>query len=282
VVDDGSTDATSDIARVWARRDRRVSLVQQPNRGVAAARNAGLAASGDSAEYILFLDADDCLEPSALAIMAGYLDRHPEVGMAHCGYTLVDDQGRRMESSGEPWTPRWVPSGRWLRKLGPGEPDTPFVSVFCLAAIVPSLALIRRSAYDLTPGWDEAFGQPFEDTNLFLHLALATRIQHIAEPLVRHRRHSAQSTTDLVRLGSQERKLYERWRDPAGLPEAHRDTLRAAWRFRERRLIPAYAIEGARRYVRQRKPAPALRFLAGAARSWLASHLRELRPPRFR
>jgi GT2 family glycosyltransferase len=221
-----------------------------------------------AAEYVLFLDSDDCLEPSALEVMTGYLDRRPEIGMAHCGYALVDGQGRRMESGGEPWTPRWVPSGRWIRKLGPDEPDTPFVSVFCLAAIVPSLALIRRSAYCLTPGWDEEFGQPFEDTDLFLHVALVSRIHHLAEPLVRHRRHGSQSTADLDKLAGQEQRLYERWRDPVGLTEAQRETVHSAWRFRERRLIPAQAIHAARRYMREGRPLLALRFLAGAARRW--------------
>jgi glycosyltransferase involved in cell wall biosynthesis len=276
VVDDGSTDGSADIAADWAGRDARVRLMRQANRGVAAARNAGFAVSDAAAEYLLFLDADDCLEASALEVMTGYLDRHPRVGMAHCAYTLVDDQGRRLESDGEPWTPRWVPSGRWLRKLDPEEPDTPFVSVYCLAAIVPSLALIRRSAYRLTPGWDEGFGQPFEDTNLFLHLALVSGIHHVPEPLVRHRRHGRQSTADLDRLAAQERRLYERWRDPLDLPEAQRETVRSARRFRERRLVPAYAFEAARRYVRQRQPLLALRFVAGAARIWLTSHVREI------
>ena len=268
VVDDGSTDGSADIAADWARRDARVTLLRQPNRGVAAARNAGFAASSAAAEYLLFLDADDCLEASMLELMTSYLDRHPGVGMAHCGYTLVDGQGRRMESDGEPWTPRWVPSGRWIRKLEPDEPDTPFVSVFCLAAIVPSLALIRRSAYSLTPGWDEAFGQPFEDTNLFLHIALVSRIHHIAEPLVRRRHHGGQSTADLDALAGQERKLYERWRNPIGVTDAQRETVRSARWFREHRLIPAQATKAARRYLRERRPLLALRFLAGAARRW--------------
>jgi GT2 family glycosyltransferase len=268
VVDDGSTDGSADIAAEWARRDARVRLLRQANSGVAAARNAGFAASHAAAEYLLFLDADDCLEASALEVMTGYLDRHPGIGMAHCGYTLVDGQGRRVESGGEPWTPRWVPSGRWLRKLDPDEPDTPFVSVFCLAAIVPSLALIRRSAYCRTPGWDEEFGQPFEDTNLFLHVALVSRIHHVAEPLVRRRRHGGQSTADLDRLAGQEQKLYERWRDPTGLTETQSETLRSAWWFREHRLIPAQATRAARRYLRERRPLLALRFLAGGARRW--------------
>jgi glycosyltransferase involved in cell wall biosynthesis len=268
VVDNGSADATGDIAAEWARRDGRVSVLRHADRGVARGRNSGLAAADAGSEYLLFLDADDCLEEPALEVMSGYLDRHTDVGMAHCGYTLVDGQGRRLESDGQPWTPRWVPSGRWLRKLAPDEPDTPFVSVFCLAAIVPSLALIRRSAYRLTPGWDEEFGQCFEDTNLFLQLALVTRIHHIAEPLVRHRRHGRQATADLDRLASQERKLYERWRDPDGLTEAQMETVRSARRFRERKLVPAQAFEAAGRYARERRPLLALRFLAGGARRW--------------
>ena len=278
VVDDGSTDGSADVADGWARRDTRVQLVRQTTRGVAAARNAGFAASHTAAEYLLFLDADDCLEPSALEVMTEHLDRHPDVGMTHCAYTLIDAQGRRLQSGAEPWTPRWVPSRRWVRKLDPDEPDTPFVSVFCLAAIVPSLALLRRSTYCLTPGWDEGFGQPFEDTNLFLHVALVGRIEHIPRPLVLHRRHGLQSTADLDRLAAQERRLYERWRQPAGLEEAQRETVRSAWRFRERRLVPAYAIEAARRYLRQRRPLLALRFLANAARVWVTSYVREVGP----
>src|SRR5262249_2614238 len=106
VVDDGSGDGTAAIAEAWAKPDARVHVVRQPRRrAVAAARNAGLRAADADAPYLLFLDADDCLEPTALAVLAGYLDDRPGVGMAHCAYTLIDGQGHPLESSGEPWTP---------------------------------------------------------------------------------------------------------------------------------------------------------------------------------
>ncbi|HXX03137.1 MAG TPA: glycosyltransferase [Xanthobacteraceae bacterium] len=74
VVDDGSTDGTSDILRRYS--DRRLTVIHQKNGGVSAARNAGLAAV--RAPYVFFLDADDMLAPSALSRMASTLDQNPD------------------------------------------------------------------------------------------------------------------------------------------------------------------------------------------------------------
>src|SRR5205823_14869630 len=72
-VDDGSEDRTGEIAQSFP-----VRYVRQENRGLPAARNAGLAlARGD---LIAFLDDDDVLPPTKLGAQARYLDEHPEVG----------------------------------------------------------------------------------------------------------------------------------------------------------------------------------------------------------
>ena len=67
IVDDGSTDATADVVRSFE--DPRVRLISQANRGVSAARNAGIAAA--AGDHIGFVDSDDLWLPGdAEAAMA--------------------------------------------------------------------------------------------------------------------------------------------------------------------------------------------------------------------
>jgi CDP-glycerol glycerophosphotransferase len=63
MVDDGSTDASAEIARGFAARDERFTLLTQANGGLSAARNTGLPHA--TGEYLAFLDSDDVLPPDA-------------------------------------------------------------------------------------------------------------------------------------------------------------------------------------------------------------------------
>ena len=67
LVDDGSTDASSLICDRYSSTDPRFVTLHQPNRGVSAARNAGINMA--QGEYVMFLDSDDVLLPYALETM---------------------------------------------------------------------------------------------------------------------------------------------------------------------------------------------------------------------
>ena len=67
-VNDGSTDGSAAILDDYARRDKRFLIIAQPNGGLSAARNTGLAAA--TGEYMLFLDSDDWVEPTMLKQLA--------------------------------------------------------------------------------------------------------------------------------------------------------------------------------------------------------------------
>lgn len=66
-VDDGSTDETPHILRRIAQRDARLIVLTQPNRGVAAARNAAIERA--TGTYIQFCDSDDRLTPDSTRVL---------------------------------------------------------------------------------------------------------------------------------------------------------------------------------------------------------------------
>lgn len=89
LVDDGSADSSGLVACDFARRDRRVRLLRQPNGGQASARNAGLDLA--RGEFVAFVDADDWLEPTMCEAM---LNRIGGYDVAMCNYWGVDTEGR--------------------------------------------------------------------------------------------------------------------------------------------------------------------------------------------
>ena len=273
LVDDGSSDGSADAAADAGGGDPRVRIRRQPNRGVAAARNAGFAASSPASRYLLFLDADDLLDPAMLATAVGYLDAHSGVGLLHVGHTCVDAEGRPLppDRGGVGPTVRRVPHGLGVRALRPTEPVTPFAALFGLCWIVPSVVVMRRSVYERTPGFDESFGHVYEDADLFLQMALRAPAHYLPEPLVRYRRHPSQSTRSADHVNAQERKLRAKWRRPAGLTREQRAVVEAAWRFVEGRVVPAAGMRAAARHLARLEPLRAARFVGGAARRYAAS-----------
>lgn len=65
LVDDGSTDGSGALCDRFAKRDKRIKVLHKENGGLSSARNAGVGIA--AGEYILFLDGDDCLLPSAVS-----------------------------------------------------------------------------------------------------------------------------------------------------------------------------------------------------------------------
>ena len=66
LVNDGSTDASAEVAEAYARRDSRFVVVHKENGGLSDARNAGM--EHVSGEWVLFLDPDDFFHPQLIAL----------------------------------------------------------------------------------------------------------------------------------------------------------------------------------------------------------------------
>lgn len=74
LVDDGSTDMSKQFCDVFAKKDPRVKVIHQANRGLSGARNAGLElATGD---FVTFVDSDDSVQPYLVELLLGLCTQH--------------------------------------------------------------------------------------------------------------------------------------------------------------------------------------------------------------
>ena len=94
IFDNGSSDGSTEIIARYARHEQ-VAAFWQDNIGLSRTNN--LAIRRSRGQYVLRLDADDYLHPNALELLAGTLDRRPDVGLVFPDYFLVDADGKVLE-----------------------------------------------------------------------------------------------------------------------------------------------------------------------------------------
>ena len=74
IVDDGSTDNSLDICKEYQKKDKRIKIFHQENKGLCSVRNIGLKES--TGEYIWHIDGDDYIEDNSIDIIRKYLDKY--------------------------------------------------------------------------------------------------------------------------------------------------------------------------------------------------------------
>lgn len=90
LVDDGSPDGCPALCDAWQEKDSRIRVIHQENKGLSAARNAGMElAQGD---FLAFVDSDDYIAETMLeALLAGV--QTPDTDIVECGFfTLQNDR----------------------------------------------------------------------------------------------------------------------------------------------------------------------------------------------
>lgn len=239
VVDDGSPDDSVAIAREVLAGDPRVTVIEQENAGVCAARNTGAAAL--DTDLLLFLDADDVLRPDALAVLcAGHR------GAATTGtFTTIDGQGRP------------VPAG-WHADQPPGL--LTLEHIIEGPRLIPSATLWERAVFDRAGRWDEDFGQFWEDTHLALRVSAFGPIVRLPQVVVEWRIHSTQVSRQ-VALGRAQERAFRSFLQQEG---ARRPEVATAVRRYDRRTMPARQVREALRLVRSGALPQALKLLASA------------------
>ena len=215
LIDDGSSDGSTEIARHYADRfPGRIRSLEHDghrNRGVAASRNLGICHA--RGPYIAFLDADDVWFPNKLARQTAILDSEPEAAMV-CGPSQFWYS----------WTGRPEDGARdYVKDLriapaGLIQPPTLLVSYLTRGTFVanPSTILIRRAVLERVKGFEESFLGPvqtFEDAAFLAKVQLREPVFVATECWNRYRRHEnsllwIMTSTGKTRAG---RLFYLKW-----------------------------------------------------------------------
>jgi glycosyltransferase involved in cell wall biosynthesis len=241
LIDDGSTDGSTDVAKAWAARApdrvRCLEHEQRRNRGVAASRNLGIRQA--CGRYIAFLDSDDVWFPGKLERQLAILSSQPRASMI-CGPSEF-----WYSWSGKP-EDRDRDYVKDLR-VGAGliEPPALLISYLTRGNFVanPSTLLVRREVFDRVGGFEESFLGPvqtWEDVAFLSKVQLSEPILVAAECWVRYRRHDRSLLSVMVNSGQLEagRAFYLQWLNAyldsrqIQSPEVRQAVHRAMWPIR--------------------------------------------------
>jgi len=192
VVDDGSTDSTSEIAREFAAQDSRFRVVRIDNSGPSAARNHGYRLTSPGSEFVTFLDSDDVWLPHALATLASRLRSDSAAVGAHGLAEVVDEDGHPI--------PGWSYPDNGRHRLGlevrrlvvwPLDKPTDFaVLVNGNVLFPPGLLLARRGVYERAGRFDEWF-RGAEDWDMLIRISRFGHLSFVNEVILHYRRHGA-------------------------------------------------------------------------------------------
>jgi len=168
VVDDGSSDNTSEVAG----RCPEARLIRQGNQGLAGARNTGIRES--KGNYLIFLDADDRLVHNAIEIGLDYLNTYPECAFVYGHYRTISPDGYPLNEQ----KPRCVTEEQYREML-------------CSDYIgFPATVMYRRAIFNSLGGFKTSL-KAREDYELYLRITKEFKICCHDKVVAEYRMHDA-------------------------------------------------------------------------------------------
>ncbi len=161
VVDDGSEDNTLEILEAYG---KAIAILHQPNRGVSAARNSGIAAA--SGRLIAFLDSDDLWLPQKLSTQVKFFAENPDA-LIHQTQEIWIRNGLRIN-----------PKRRHHKFSG-----MIFERSLALCLVSPSAVMIEKRLFDIVGVFDEQL-PACEDYDLWLRISCRYPVHLTDSPLV--------------------------------------------------------------------------------------------------
>jgi glycosyltransferase involved in cell wall biosynthesis len=279
LVDDGSTDGSTDIALRYAeRRAEKVRYLEHDNhqnRGMSATRNLGIRHA--RGRYIALLDADDVWLPHKLKQQVAILDEEAEAGMVYGASQYWHSWSAGLEDG----------QRDYVRSLGV-EPDTlirpPTLLTLSLQSRAPtpcpSDVLLRRQIIDEVGGFEEVFRGMYEDRAFFSKVYLRTPVFVAGQCWDRYRQHEGSCSSGAKETSQRHeaRLFYLKWLEGYLSQQGVNDT--AVWqalrrkRWRHRHPAVYRLLEGIQRVRRMTQTARlvARRTVPALFHRWLGGH----------
>ncbi len=173
LINDGSTDKTSEICRAYAQKDERIKLIEQENIGLTRALNRGINAA--QGLYIARQDADDTSYPQRIVEQVNFMETHPDVIL--CGSNCEN-----VYRNGQTALWGWRDEKTLNRYL---TLKTPFAH---------STAFFRAHQAKQLAGYDTSL-KTAQDMDFWIRLSQLGRVVMLPQPLVQ--RHILQNSVSL-------------------------------------------------------------------------------------
>jgi glycosyltransferase involved in cell wall biosynthesis len=277
LVDDGSTDGSTDIAVRYAKqypeKVRYLEHEDHQNRGMSATRNLGLReAQGD---YIAFLDSDDIWLPYKLERQVEILGSHPEAAMVYGPTTYWFSW---TDNPNEIDRDRTTNIGVLPNTLV--KPPT-MLAYFLKNCPYSCSVLVRRKIAEDVGGFEEAFRGMYEDQVFFAKVFAKAPVFVSGECWDRYRRHPDSFMSVATRTGqfhpvnpSPTSLTFLKWLEAYLLEQGIKDT--KVWLALREMLLPydhpiLYRVVGPIHWMRDSLNSTARRLLPVYVRRWLRS-----------
>ena len=176
IIDDGSIDNSHEVIKKYEDLEN-VRTVFQKNKGLNATNNVAIDLA--QGKYIMRLDADDFLEPSAVAIMVALLEADDSLGLVFPDYYYVDAAGKI--------------TGQERRHHFDDE-----VTLYDQPAH-GACTMVRLEFLKALGGYDESFSCQ-DGYELWIKFTTFHKVTNISRPLFSYRRHGNNLTTNEKRI----------------------------------------------------------------------------------
>lgn len=239
VVDDGSHDASAEMARRSMEGYKNCRLLGQDNAGVSVARNNGVKVS--SGEYLCFLDADDWWDPLFLEEMVRMIADFPDAGIYGTSYTIVNETKHKTRVS---------PIGV---NVGFEKGYINYCQVYAKTLAMPlwtGAVCVPRRVFEEMGGFPKGI-KLGEDFLLWIHIALKYKVAFLNKPLAYYNQDVNLANRGVGRLYKPEEHMLWNLDDLEPLERTNEDYKQLVDNLRTYILLPYYISDDFREMARK-------------------------------